>query len=60
MTSGKMLQVMAKPQALIHFKEDHPLTVGKVYDFPNIIFDNGRTLFLSNYESAWTQEFDFF
>jgi len=39
------------------FHGNHKVTVGKIYTFPNIIFNNGEKLNLNNNFNVWLKEF---
>lgn len=53
-----MEKVRAKEGAIKWFNS-REITVGKIYDFPTITFDNGRESELNDDKSVWHKEFEF-
>lgn len=52
-------KVRAKEKAVRHFGRYGPVTEGKIYDFPDITFDDGRQTNLNSMEEVWLEEFEF-
>lgn len=53
-----MIKVKALKGALDWFSSDNPITIGNIYDFPNITFDNGKMLRLHPDLKHWVKEFE--
>lgn len=53
-----MKYIKALPYAKTWFS-DKPITVGKIYEFPDITFDNGTKGSLNPDEQMWQKEFEF-
>lgn len=54
------MKVRAKERAIDWFnKARYRVTLGKIYDFPNIVFDDGKKANLNPRVEEWLNEFEF-